>query len=193
MMRGRDQTLSRFGLMFREHLGDLSEVDISSFLDFEKNCHWTGLQRQESAISVNMPAVRSAIKVLRKRKEFGDDGGRRFDDANRLVRGLGEGIMTPILFVAFAEDYGVWNAKSTFGLQTLDLWITTDKGDSRGRMYEKVNATLLSARNSLNKMLPPGQHPVDLWTIDYCWHAMKVMSGDGRLEPLIGVFRRTQN
>ena len=102
-----------------------------------------------------------------------------------MVRGFGQGIITPILFVAFPHDYGVWNGKSESGLNKLGLGIVADRGESPGRKYVKINNALLQARNHLNKMLKPGDHPIDLRTIDYFWHAIKVMGDDGRLDGLV--------
>ena len=188
-MRSRDEVLASFGPMFRERAERISEEDVARFLDFEHNCHWTGLHRQKSAILSNMPAVRKA--VIRLMRRHGDDGDleERFNFACETVRGFGEGIITPILFVAYPQHYGVWNSKSEFALKMLGLWIVQDRGESKGRSYCKVNATLLQARNFLNRHLCAGEHPIDLWSIDYCWHAIKVMHDDGRLQPLIQELR----
>lgn len=190
IMRGRDQVLETFGPMFRERAGGLTNQEMAQFLDFEQNCHWTGLHRQKPTILSNMPAVRKAITQLTRRQGYDDDLEARFDFACNTVRGFGEGIVTPILFVAYPQHYGVWNSKSEFALRHLGLWIIEDKHESKGRKYCKVNATLLLARNYLNKHLDSGEHPVDLWSIDYCWHAIKVMHDDGRLEDLVSRSRR---
>lgn len=185
IMQSRDTVLAKFGPLFRERAGHLSENDIEDFLDFEKNCHWTGLHRQKTNILQDLPAVRKAIAKLVNRREFEHDLEARFNFADRSVKGFGEGIISPILFVAHPEHYGVWNSKSEFALKLLGLWITSDKGDSKGRSYEKVNAALIQSRNYLNSILYCGEHPVDLWSIDYYWHAIKVMHDDGRLRNLI--------
>lgn len=189
IMRGRDQVLETFGPLFRERADRLSEADMARFLDFEQNCHWTGLHRQKPAILSNMPAVRRAVSRLTRLQAHDNDLDERFNFACNSVKGFGEGIVTPILFVAYPQVYGVWNSKSEFALKLLGLWIVQDKGESKGRSYCKVNATLLQARNYLNKLLEPGEHPFDLWTIDYCWHAIKVMHDDGRLPNLLADLR----
>lgn len=189
IMRGRDTVLETFGPLFREGADRLTEEDMARFLDFEENCHWTGLHRQKPSILSNVTAVRHAIARLTQRKDYDDDLEERFDFACKSVKGFGEGIVSPILFVSFPEHYGVWNSKAEFALKQLGLWIVQDKGDSKGRSYSKVNATLIQARNYLNRRLGSGEHPVDLWTIDYCWHAIKVMHDDGRLNELIADLR----
>lgn len=185
VMEGRDRVLETFGPLFRERAKEITEADMAQFLDFEENCHWTGLHRQKPAILSNLPAVRKAVAQLTRRQGHDDDLETRFNFACDTVRGFGEGIVTPILFVAYPQHYGVWNSKSEFALKHLGLWIIQDKKESKGRSYCKVNGTLLQARNYLNRHLEPGEHPVDLWSIDYCWHAIKVMHDDGRLEDLI--------
>lgn len=192
VMKGRDEVLAKFGPVFR-HAGDeLNEDVVKRFLSFTENCHWTGLYRQQTAILSNFERAKEAIKLLVQRREFDDDIVERFDKADQMVRGFGQGIISPILFVAFPNNYGVWNSKSEFGLNRLGLGIVSDRGDTPGRKYLKVNNALLQARAYLNKQVQPGDHPVDLWTIDYFWHAIKVMSDDGRLTNLVARFNREQ-
>jgi len=189
IMRNRDKVLGHFGPLFRERSNKISEEEISAFLDFESNCHWTGLHRQKPAITSDMPALRKAITLLVKRSASDADLEDRFNRANDGIRGFGEGIITPILFVSFPQEYGVWNSKSEFALSLLGMWPPADRGDTKGRTYYKVNNALIACRSSLNAQLPTGQAPVDLWTIDYYWHALKVMSEDGRLTNLLARFQ----
>lgn len=97
--------------------------------------------------------------------------------------------MTPILFVAFPQSYGVWNSKSRFALEALGLWPDRNRGDSKGQHYEHVNGVLYHARKTLNENLPAGVHPVDLCTIDYFWQAIKVKLDRKELDDLIHRFR----
>ena len=190
VMRGRDQVLERFGPLFRDHSSSLSGDDLAAFLSFKANSHWTGLHRQKGKLLSSLDVVRKAIGILVNRPSAADNVGERFDQAEKMVDGFGEGIITPILFVAFPSEYGVWNAKSQFAMQLLGLWPPPNRHESKGKTYEHVNAQLYYARQFLNDNLEPGVHPVDLWTIDYFWHAIKVMHDDGRLEGLIEKFKR---
>jgi len=189
VMKGRDEVLAKFGPIFREAESSLTESVIKEFLSFEENCHWTGLYRQQTAILSNFERAKSAIQILVRKPEFNDNIAERFDIADQSVRGFGQGIISPILFVAFPNDYGVWNSKSEAGLNKLGLGIVSDKGDTPGRKYEKVNGALWHVRRSLNLQLTPGDHPIDFWTLDYFWHAIKVMGDDGRLDDLVAKFR----
>ncbi len=193
ILHGRDKVLERFGPLFRNHAMDLTEDDISAFLDFEKNCHWTGLHRQKSAICSDINAVRRAVAKLVKRQEP-DNIATRFDYAYREVTGFGEGIITPILFVAYPDYYGVWNSKSEFALQLLNLWTpNADRGESKGSKYTRFNAAIYHARKRLNELQESNQPPVDLWTIDYYWHAIKIMHDDGSLTALVDRFQRERH
>ena len=189
VMQGRDQVLQKFGPIFREAGSSLTESAIKDFLSFEENCHWTGLYRQQSAILSNFDKAKLAIGNLVRKPEYGDNLAERFDAADRGVRGFGQGIISPILFVAFPNDYGVWNSKSETGLNLLGLGIVSDRGDSPGRKYEKINGALWHVRKNLNLQLTPGDHPIDFWTLDYFWHALKVMGDDGRLNALVNRFK----
>jgi len=184
VLLGKDAVLSRYGPLFREHSNELTEQQMGEFLDFDNNCHWTGLHRQKSAICRDMPAVRKAISFLMNAKRGDPALASLFNEADTLVRGFGEGIITPILFVAFPDDFGVWNSKSQFALEILGLWPPMRRGESAGETYYKVNNVLLQTLAFLKKGAMADEMPLDLWTLDYYWHAVKVMSTDGRLEIL---------
>jgi hypothetical protein len=190
ILHGRDEVLARFGPIFRDDAEEITEEQFGDFLDFEQNKHWTGLHRQKRSILSDISAVRRAVKRLVQRKEFDDDLEERFNFANKAVKGFGEAVITPVLFVAYPDDYAVWNSKSDFALKTLCLEAPVDKGDTKGRVYVKINGTIRQALNFLNRQVSPHSEPVDLWTIDYYWHAIKVMNDDGRLADLIAEFRR---
>ena len=189
VMSGRDEVLERFGPVFRNAQSALTPELLTEFLSFAKNHHWTGLHRQVSNLLLDFDATRSAVDLLTKRPDESDDVASRFDRTDKAVKGFGEGIMTPILFVAYPDTYGVWNRTSEDSLKLLSLWPMAERGETKGAVYEKVNARLYYARKYLNQNLPKGVHPVDLWTIDYFWHAIKVMHNDGRLTELVRRFR----
>lgn len=188
VLQARDEVLDRFGPLFRDRVASITEEDISDFLDVGKNHHWTGLHRQKSLLLSEMRAVRKAISRLTKRGEVFDDVAKRFDEANQDVKGFTEAIITPILYVAHPEHYGVWNAKSEFALRILNLWVEPSKGDSKGYTYEKVNGAILQARLFLNRGMAEGEDKIDLWTIEYYWHSLKVMHDDGRFQGLVKEF-----
>lgn len=181
VLDGKDESLGRFGPLFRDHSQDISEEDIGDFLDFNQNRHWTGLHRQKSNILQDMATLRKAIAKLSKSSR--DDVARRFDTAELTVTGFGEGIITPILFVMYPDTFAVWNSKSEYALRRLGLWIVEDRGDTKGWKYYKVNSAIKQAANFLE---------IDLWTIDHHWHAIKVLDEDGNLLPLIAEFKNSR-
>lgn len=189
VLEGRDQVLDRFGPLFRDHADQLTESDVSDFLDFEKNCHWTGLHRQKPNILHDLDAVRHAVANLVKRKELNDDVAARFDAAEKSVKGFGAGIISPILYVAFPDYYGVWNSKSEFGLKLLNLWPMASRGESHGTVYGHVNNSLFHVRRMLNSDVLPGEPMVDLWTVDYYWHALKLLAQRDQLDAVVSEYR----
>ena len=189
VLAGRADAFNRFGPIFVEGGDDLTEEVFKEFLAFEKACNWTGINRQQRAILGNFEAAKKAIRVLMLKPEYNDNIAERFDQAEKAAKGFGSSSITPILFVAYPDYYGVWNARAEFALNRLGLGIVEDKGDSQGRKYEKINGVMLHAKNSLNKNLKHGDHAVDLWTIDYIWHAIKLMSDDGRLSEMVVRFQ----
>ncbi len=186
---GRNEVFSHFGPLFVEGGDALTPEEFKEFLSFEKNCNWTGLSRQQRTLLGNFEAVKKAMRILMLKPEYNDNIADRMDQAEKSAKGFGSGIITPILFVAYPDYYGVWNSRADFALNRLGLGIVEDKGDSMGRKYEKVNGAMLHAKHSLNKNLKSGDLAVDLWTIDYIWHAVKVMSDDGRLDEMVTRFR----
>lgn len=189
VLAGRSEIFSHFGPLFVEGGDALTPEEFKDFLAFEKTCSWTGLSRQQRALLGNFESVKKAIRVLMLKPEYNDNIADRMDQAEKSAKGFGTGIITPILFVAYPDYYGVWNSRAEIALSRLGLGIVEDKGDSMGRKYEKVNGAMLHAKHSLNKNLKSGDLAVDLWTIDYIWHAVKVMSDDGRLDEMVTRFR----
>ena len=105
------------------------------FLDFEKNCHWTGLYRQKSNICVDMVSVRKAISILMRAEPHVASLAGIFDQANSMVRGFGEGIITPILFVAYPQSFGEKKTKTTKTKHNKRLWPAKERGDTKGNTY----------------------------------------------------------
>jgi len=188
VLQGRDAVISRFGPMFRDRPETISTEAMGEFLQFENNCHWTGLHRQAPKILSDIGEVRRAVAVLMGRAEPDLPLKDRFDRAIKMVKGFGPGIVSPILFVAFPSEYGVWNAKSEEGLKRLGLWFQPPRA-SQGEIYEAVNTRLFHIRKTLNEGLEPGTPKLDYWTIDYYLHALSVLDAEGSLDPLIREFR----
>lgn len=176
--QGKEQVLREFGPMFRAP-ETITYERFRKFLQFNTNRHWTGLNRQLPNLTKDMKVLREAISIL---VDESRSVSNRFDKAVSMVHGMKEGIATPILFVAYPEKYGVWNAKSEFGLRTLNLW-PSGPASSDGDRYESINQSLLHVRDEFNKRL--GSARLDLWTIDAYWHILKIWFDQGELDKMI--------
>lgn len=159
----RDSVLARFQPIFRRtHIPQLTAEEFRPFLYFEHNHHWTGLYRQVNRVTADMPALRQALLVLTDESR---PVATRLDEVGGSIFGMGKGITTAILMVAFPDKYGVWNAVSQDGLVQLELWPTFQRGTSFGSQYMAVNEILLRLASALE---------VDLWTLDgLFWHLAK--------------------
>ena len=189
VLAGRDEVFNHFGPLFIEGGDALTTQEFSDFLSFEKTCNWTGINRQQRALLGNFESVKKAIRVLMLKPEYNDNIADRMEQAEKVAKGFGTGVSTPILHVAYPDYYGVWNTKAEFALNRLGLGIVEDKGDSAGRKYEKINSAMLHAKHALNKTHKTGERPIDLWSIEYVWHAVKIMSEDGRLDEMVTRFK----
>ncbi|GEO02083.1 hypothetical protein NSE01_39150 [Novosphingobium sediminis] len=163
ILESRDSVVDRYGPQFQP--GQIEQIDekvLRSFLLIENNKHWSGLFRQSNRICADMAATRAALAAL-------VDESRPIEERTRPatdIKGLGKGIITAILLVAYPNKYGVWNNTSESGLIDLDLMPDWPRGASFGVRYAAINAVL----NELARELE-----VDLWTLDTIWW---YLSGD---------------
>jgi hypothetical protein len=154
----REKVFARYRPIFSsEHIPRITKEEFTSFLYVENNCHWSGLYRKGLGAAADMKALRQALGILL-------DEGRpirdRFPDALDRVTGLGKGIATGILTVAYPEKYGVWNNTSEAALRKLHLWPNFDRGEGIGGRYEKINELFRRIASDLG---------IDFWTLDTLW------------------------
>jgi len=151
----KERVLGRYGLMFRpEGVQRITAEEFVSFLRFENNQHWGGLHRMASNLTADMEALRRGLALL---VDEGQPLAPRFAQALQSVRGLGPGIASAILLVAYPDRYGVWNGRSEVALKRLGVWPAAPRGASKGQIYERVNGVIVRLRDSLG---------TDLWTLD---------------------------
>ena len=157
ILEAKDGVIARYSPAFQPGAIDAIDEDVlRSFLYFENNRHWSGLNRQVNRVCADMAATRAALAEL-------VDETRPI--ANRVqtvtdIKGMGKGIITAILHVAYPDKYGVWNNTSNDGLVELGLFPVTPRGASFGQRYAAVNEILLALAQALD---------VDLWTLDTVW------------------------
>lgn len=157
ILESRDSVVDRYGPQFQP--GQIEQIDekvLRSFLLIENNKHWSGLFRQSNRICSDMAATRAALGALVDESLPIEERTR----AATAIKGLGKGIITAILIVAYPNKYGVWNNTSESGLIELELLPQWPRGASFGVRYAAINAVF----NELARELD-----VDLWTLDTIW------------------------
>lgn len=166
IIAARDEVIARYSPMFQpDQIGGISEEALRSFLYFENNRHWTGLNRQVNRICADMQVTRTALSDLVDEEQ---DLEARMDPAT-AIRGMGKGIITAILHVAHPERYGVWNNTSDSALVELGLMPRFDRGARFGERYAAINKVLRQVAASLD---------VDLWTLDALWWGLRPADED---------------
>lgn len=157
ILESQDEVIARYGPAFQpDRIKNLEEDVLRSFLRIENNHHWSGLHRQVNRVCADMTATRAALAEL-------VDETRPIADRMQPVtgiKGMGKGIITAILHVAYPGKYGVWNNTSNDGLDDLGLLPHPPRGASFGERYAAVNEVLVALANELD---------VDLWTLDTIW------------------------
>lgn len=157
IIAARDEVLARYSPMFQpDQIARISEEALRSFLYFENNRHWTGLNRQVNRICADMATTRAALAALVDEEQ---DLEARMAPCT-AIKGMGKGIITAILLVACPERYGVWNNTSDSALVQLGLMPRFERGAQFGTRYAAINAVLRQVAASLD---------VDLWTLDALW------------------------
>lgn len=157
ILESRDSVIDRYGQQFQPgQIEQIEEKVLRSFLLIENNKHWSGLFRQSNRICANMEQTRAALGALVDESQPIEE---RTQPATE-IKGLGKGIITAILIVAYPNKYGVWNNTSERGLVNLGLMPDWPRGASFGVRYNAINAVL----NELARELE-----VDLWTLDTIW------------------------
>lgn len=157
----RENVLKRYGPIFRDPL-HLTKQDYLDFLSFQKNHHWTGLERLGRRAVDNMDYLRNALATLIDETQ---SLSQRFDIALAQIKGVGSATLTPILLVAYPDRYGVWNGTSEAEMRELGMWPTFPYGSTHGQKYELINKLLMKLASD---------HKVDLWTLDALWWARKL-------------------
>lgn len=157
IQESKDQVLARYSPSFQTGaIDNLAEEVLRSFLYLENNHHWSGLNRQVNRVSADMAITRAALaELVDETRPIAD----RMHAATN-INGMGKGIITAILHVAYPDKYGVWNNTSNDGLLDLGLLPEFPRGASFGERYVAVNEVLVNLAQTLD---------LDLWTLDTIW------------------------
>jgi len=133
----------------------LSKEDFISFLSFQNNFHWTGLERKGRNAANDLDSLRDALRILLNEKMPIQE---RLPQSTGMVTGMGKAIATSILLVAYPQKYGVWNGTSEAALKKLFIFPSMRLGG--GFRYKAINDLLLQLSSDL---------VIDLWTLDALW------------------------
>ena len=154
----RDEVLARYRPIFSsEHIPILTKEEFTSFLYSENNHHWSGLYRKGLGAAEDMNTLRQALAVLLDEDQPIQE---RLPKALDQVTGLGKGIATAILTVAYPAKYGVWNNTSEAALRKVGLWPDFSRGEDIGGRYAQINDLLARLAADLE---------MDFWTLDTFW------------------------
>ena len=157
ILESQDEVLARYSPAFQpDRIKTLEEDVLRSFLRIENNHHWSGLHRQVNRVCADMTATRAALaELVNEARPITD----RMQPVTN-IKGMGKGIITAILHVAYPDKYGVWNNTSNDGLDDLGLLPRPPRGASFGERYAAVNEVLVALAKELD---------VDIWTLDTIW------------------------
>ena len=139
ILDAKEEVFARYGPAFQP--GAMENIDedvLRSFLYFENNHHWSGLNRQVNRVCADMAATRAALAELVDETRPIADRMQPVTD----IKGMGKGIITAILHIAYPDKYGVWNNTSHDGLIKLGLLPQMPRGASFGERYAAVNEIL---------------------------------------------------
>jgi len=138
------------------NLPNLTVEEFSSFLYSENNKHWSGLHRNVGKLTADMNKLLHALAILLDENR---PLAERFDEvvSGSMVKGLGKGLATAILLVAYPDRYGVWNNTSEAALRQMGIWLEFDRNMTLGKRYAIINDLLRKLSDELG---------VDLWTLD---------------------------
>lgn len=174
IVKPKNEVISRYQPIFRkDNIQKISDVDFLSFLNFNNNHHWTGLQRSGSKICSKINKLRKALSILIDEEK---PITVRLNQADSMVYGMGRAIATAILLICYPDKYGVWNNKSENGMKAVDVWPQFERGLSFGERYEIINAILNKLAKKLN---------IDLWTLDAVWEIISLETSKNDIENLI--------
>jgi hypothetical protein len=168
------EVIARYSPTFQP--GAIEGIDedvLRSFHYLENNRHWSGLNRNVNRVCADMVNTRAALGQL-------VDETRSVAERMQPVtsiKGMGKGIITAILHVAYPDKYGVWNNTSNDALLQLDLLPKMPRGASFGERYSAVNAVLLNLAQALD---------LRLWALDAVWWFLHSDEDDEETEvPLV--------
>ena len=157
------EVIARYGnIFYPPNLDNLTRDDFKSFLLIRNNKHWDGIHRQGNMITEDMERLRNGLKILLDESKTLKHRLNTLFPKNRpnYIKGLGRAIVTPLLLVVYPDKYGVYNTRSSDGLEKVGLKPTFKRGASFADKYIKVNAVL----NSLAR-----ENEMSLFQLDNVW------------------------
>lgn len=163
VISARDTVYDRYSPVFSSGtLSNLTSEELKTFLDLYDTKHGTGVPGAKRSFLSNIAGIQKILQILLDESLHIDD---RFQIIEKKaeeeeIEGLGKGILTTILHVAYPDRYGVWDGTSEDGLKRLKVWPTFQQKATEGEKYAVINEILryLSVQTG-----------VDLRTLDTLW------------------------
>jgi hypothetical protein len=135
---------------------NLSTTEFSEFTMPTQNHQWNGLYRHNNTVLTNMSLLRDTLSHLlydNKRVE------ERINIANKSIEGLGQGIISVLLFIAHPKDFSPWTSVTGSGLTNLGV-MGRIQGKTLGDRYVFVNNIITRLCNA---------SAMTRWEIDSIW------------------------
>lgn len=174
IIEARDQVLARYSPMFQpDEIGSIEEEALRSFFYFENNRHWTSLYRQVNRICTDIDQARRSLSLLVDETKPLET---RLPTVIDSIKGMGPGIATAILHVAYPNRYGVWNKTSESGMVAFSLMPSLPRGASSGERYARMNEVFRTIAQEIG---------TDLWTLDALWWLAALQADDDLVAPSI--------
>lgn len=153
----RETIYPKFAEMFKPvNLNKLTKDDFTSFLNVNNNKSWTGLQRNESAVTADMNKLRKVCEHLQNEQISIEERLDTVFDKEKsefAIDGMGPGLVSAILLVCDKKDqYGVWNSRSQETLRRFGL-IPEKLPTKMSEAYILINKALIGLKKKYNLTL----------------------------------------
>ena len=140
---------------FRKWLEDVREQGTDEevrqgFLDHFEHASQSLNAIFRDRIIKDLPRFRDAIRELLNESI---PISQRLDEllagGSRHLEGMGPGLATEYLMIAYPEKYCIWNDKSKTGLKVLGRWPVFNRGQSDGQQYERILNAVKELRDQI--------------------------------------------
>ncbi len=146
-----------------KNLNKLTKKDFEEFTKGKNNCHWNGITRHNPTITKDMKRLICSLKLILDEKHDIKERLNKLIPKNKpgYVKGLGQSILTPILFLVYPHKYGVLNKTTRTGMEFFNVYPFKKRPKLFSEEYVEVNKII----NEIEK-----KYDVTKWQIDSMWY-----------------------